>query len=567
MRYATFAALAATTVLAQDAGMSAPASSPMSVLSSAVMPTTSTPSAPMSSPSAPVPSTGTGGNSTGSDGGLMGIVASLTPQCRQAAMGLLIGSSESAQCLHTGLLLKTFMGSNSPMSSSSTAPSNSTSSSGSPGMGSTAGASAIPDIDAYLLASCAAAPCSNTTITHIAETVMSACADDLSSAGLSNDTVELIAQLYPVAREAVCLKTTNPPTYDPSKVGPGQAVAGNGTAGTGSNVTASTSTVVASPAIASGTASSPAADQSAPAKRQADSAVASSTSTQTGDMTLPPNATIPAGGTNPGPSGTGASNGTAPASNTTTTANTTFCATALLEEVETWWGHNLTASQMLSLVISPDARSKLSRFPAANLCTDCVYAAVSLVETGAPWLTKVPLAANTTFNSWYAETCPAANASISVNGTLPMNVSATAENSTFGFPVTFYNASTGAWETSTPNATATPIGSASNSAANSTNATASAWPWPQATGNATTPLPTGPVNGTQPTPITSTVSGVEATPSPSPAAESPAAESPADPNAAPSPSPSPAADPNASPAADAGAQTTPAARRRLRFEK
>jgi hypothetical protein len=247
--------------------------------------------------------------------------------------------------------------------------------------------------------------------------------------------------------------------------------------------------------------------------------------------------------------GTAGTNSTIPAGNST--ANATFCATSLLKGLEEWHGKNLTAADVIQLVTNSTERAKLATYPAANLCNDCVYAAATIVESGAPWLLEANITADTTFESWYGATCPASNASISANGTLPEGVTPSAEGSTFGFPLTFVNATTGQQETTTPNATVTPIGQSENS----TNGTDAAWPWPS-NDNATAPLPTGPVNGTEPTPSTPAEGE---TPAPSDAAPSDAAPSDAAGETAPEETPAPEA-------AEAEPSAAPA-RRRLRFAR
>jgi hypothetical protein len=627
MRFTTIAALAAaTTVYAQEQAAD-PAAAPSGAASGS--PSAPSPATPAESSLAATPSTpianGTTPSAPGSSGaGLAGIFGSLSPQCQQGVMGIFMGG-EAAQCLHASALLQALGGGQLPAmgaprpgasvsaaaSSAGVAPSGSAaaslarrqeavSSAASQVVSAVSGASSaaasgaasavpsalpsgpagsqtptgtensiIPGLEAYLEQACAAPACSNSTITQIAETILNACQTDLQGAGISNDTVKIIAQLYPTAREAVCLQTSEPPVYDPTAFGPNQQ---NGTAG--ANVT---STAIPGPSSASlpgaasttipGPASSELPEASAvPLKRQeaqgAPPEGADATTPAAGDASASPAADAsaspvvsPAAGNSAAPvpsgpvNGTAGTNSTIPAGNST--ANATFCATSLLKGLEEWHGKNLTAADVIQLVTNSTERAKLATYPAANLCNDCVYAAATIVESGAPWLLEANITADTTFESWYGATCPASNASISANGTLPEGVTPSAEGSTFGFPLTFVNATTGQQETTTPNATVTPIGQSENS----TNGTDAAWPWPS-NDNATAPLPTGPVNGTEPTPSTPAEGE---TPAPSDAAPSDAAPSDAAGETAPEETPAPEA-------AEAEPSAAPA-RRRLRFAR
>ncbi|CAK9785371.1 hypothetical protein CC85DRAFT_52418 [Cutaneotrichosporon oleaginosum] len=602
MRFTTIAALAAaTTVYAQDQSSAVESSAPSPSSAGSGPASVSPPPTPVqSSLGATASSAGNGTSPSSGSGaggvGALSILRNLSPQCQQGVIGLFLGG-ESAKCLQASTLLQALSGqvpsgagprpgvsgtaiaatskastalmftssgpvrrqeavtsaasvlssavnsaSNvvvtaSPVISSSAVPEG-TAPAGSRPTGNAN--SIIPGLEVYLQQACAAPGCSNSTITQIAETVLNSCQVDLQGAGISNETVQIIAQLYPAAREAACLQTTEAPIYDPTAFAPYQEGGANGTSGSGTASSAIPSAATSGPVSASSMASPSASmmkrqeQQGAPPEG---AAAVPSVTASTSASPMGANATAPAP---TGPmNGTAGTNSTIPAGNST--ANSTFCATSLLKGLEEWHGKNLTVTDVLQLVFNSTERAKLSTYPAANLCNECVYAAVSIAETGAPWLLEQEVAPDTSFEAWYAATCPAANASISANGTLPNGVMPTAKNSTFGFPLTYTN-TTGQETTTTPNATVTPIGQSANGTG---NGTASAWPWPESSGNATAPLPTGPVNGTAPTPSVSDAA-------PSGAASSDAA------------APEPTADGETAPAAESSAAP---ARRHLRFAR
>ena len=69
-------------------------------------------------------------------------------------------------------------------------------------------ASIVPGLDVYATDICNSAPCSNTTLTNVSSSIISGCASDLAKAGVTNVTVTDIVDLYPLAREIFCLKTS-----------------------------------------------------------------------------------------------------------------------------------------------------------------------------------------------------------------------------------------------------------------------------------------------------------------------------------------------------------------------
>ncbi|WWD19256.1 hypothetical protein CI109_103714 [Kwoniella shandongensis] len=105
----------------------------------------------------------------------------LSPNCQSVVLGLATNSSAS-QCLHVDLLAGLI----------------------------TTNGSVIPSIDNYLSTICSSAPCSNETLTNTTQTILEGCSSDLSNFGITNQTLEYVVELYPLAREVLCLKTSDP---------------------------------------------------------------------------------------------------------------------------------------------------------------------------------------------------------------------------------------------------------------------------------------------------------------------------------------------------------------------
>lgn len=74
----------------------------------------------------------------------------------------------------------------------------------------TANSSIVPPLDMYLVDVCNSAPCTNATLTSVANSIITGCTSDLANAKLSNATVLGIFGLYPLAREVACSKTSMP---------------------------------------------------------------------------------------------------------------------------------------------------------------------------------------------------------------------------------------------------------------------------------------------------------------------------------------------------------------------
>ncbi|KAF8595313.1 hypothetical protein BDV93DRAFT_528783 [Ceratobasidium sp. AG-I] len=112
-------------------------------------------------------------------------LSSLSPSCQAAATGVLTGPAGT--CLGVGGLLNIAM---TPANESIVAP-----------------------IDNWLTTTCAQPACTNATIDALISNVTTGCASDLSTAGVTNDSIaetkKYIENWYPVAREVVCLKDSN----------------------------------------------------------------------------------------------------------------------------------------------------------------------------------------------------------------------------------------------------------------------------------------------------------------------------------------------------------------------
>ncbi|OCF57660.1 hypothetical protein L486_05122 [Kwoniella mangroviensis CBS 10435] len=74
----------------------------------------------------------------------------------------------------------------------------------------TGNSSIIEPVGNYLDEFCSSQPCSNETLTNATQTLLSGCATDLTNFGLTNQTVEWAVAQYPLLRDVMCLKTSNP---------------------------------------------------------------------------------------------------------------------------------------------------------------------------------------------------------------------------------------------------------------------------------------------------------------------------------------------------------------------
>jgi hypothetical protein len=154
---------------------------------------------------------------------------------------------------------------------------------------------------------------------------------------------------------------------------------------------------------------------------------------------------------------------TAPATPYNTT-NGTFCATSLLTELQSYLGANLSLPYIATAALGGNATVQLiEKIPPKALCSDCIFAAVDLIEEQYPGLGNISLGAingtNTTLNQFLTGTCNAtysitkstsrclifrhhialALADVRSDGTLPSTITESAVNSTFPFNVTAGN--------------------------------------------------------------------------------------------------------------------------------
>ncbi|ORX38299.1 hypothetical protein BD324DRAFT_620334 [Kockovaella imperatae] len=91
--------------------------------------------------------------------------------------------------------------------------------------------SIVPTVDSYLSTICSSDPCTNTTLTSVADSIIQGCASDLTKFGVDNQTVRDMIDLYPLAREVVCLKTEDPESLNNATI-PLDSTAYNTTNGT-----------------------------------------------------------------------------------------------------------------------------------------------------------------------------------------------------------------------------------------------------------------------------------------------------------------------------------------------
>jgi len=113
-------------------------------------------------------------------------VAGLTfsPQCQQAIIQVVTNSS-FAECFQTADLLPLF----------------------------TLNTSIVPVLDKFMSDLCySSMTCSNTTLQNASQTILSGCSTDLQGEGLPTSVVTTAFGLYPLVREMLCLKTTDPYT-------------------------------------------------------------------------------------------------------------------------------------------------------------------------------------------------------------------------------------------------------------------------------------------------------------------------------------------------------------------
>lgn len=132
--------------------------------------------------------------------------------------------------------------------------------------------SLLPYLDQWLEESCSSAPCSNATLTGALDQVLGNCSDDFDSHNITAEDVAHWFQVYPLAREIACLKTSEPfngtlpnitsnTTWQNAGGVPSSSAVGGAGAGTGASATHSASS--ASSATGSATSSAYGTQQSA----------------------------------------------------------------------------------------------------------------------------------------------------------------------------------------------------------------------------------------------------------------------------------------------------------------
>lgn len=163
--------------------------------------------------------------------------------------------------------------------------------------------------------------------------------------------------------------------------------------------------------------------------------------------------------------------------NSTANGNATYCATSLLNEVQSIAGQNLSVDFFTGLArsvmggnVTNSTYSQIaSRFNTTLICNDCIFAAADVIGVAYPSIGNVTLrsigyrgsagnvtsgnvtySANTTVAQALNSTCSAQGLTWNSNGTLPSSIRLGAVNSTFGYPLTAGNGTRQAPATSTP---------------------------------------------------------------------------------------------------------------------
>lgn len=332
----------------------------------------------------------------------------LSSSCQTAVKELLSPNSPTGQCLNT-TAAQTVLNSN---------------------------GSVVPSVENWLESICTSNPCSNSTLQNATQTILSQCSTDLQKFGVTNETVKVIVQSYPLAREVVCLKTTEPFTSNSTSNNSTSGGYGGGASSSASSW-ASSATGWATSAWDSATATSsmwnngaetdagPSASFAAESaykliRRQADKSSGSSAS---------PFVSSTSSAASPGSTASSSGNST---SNTTET----YCLISVIDELSYYLGTNLTLQEIATIALGGNATAvqTLASIPPTALCNDCIFGALSLVETEFPDVGTSIWIGNTTLNQYFDTTCNATGLVVSQNGTLPHNVTASAYNSTFPYP-------------------------------------------------------------------------------------------------------------------------------------
>ncbi|WVQ79704.1 hypothetical protein IAT38_001804 [Cryptococcus sp. DSM 104549] len=378
--------------------------------------------------------------------------------------------------------------------------------------------SLVAGIDSYLETFCSADPCSTNELTNATQSLIAGCSSDFSKFGIesyvNNQTLGYVAQLYPLAREIICLKTSSEPATINGTSGTTPALS-NGTnpqnitsiipdatgslsalesatsalesvtsAGVGGAATAATSAAASAASEVTSAAASIAKRQASDSATASATDAAVATATESDAGAAPISATDSASGidsatdsateasasatesatdASAAPSAsataaTGTDSGNSTTNGTESSGNSTadgeFCVTSLLTEVFTYLGSpNLTVSQLATIALGGNSSAiiALESIPVTAVCNDCIFAALALVETEFPDVGTSFYIGNYTLNQFLDATCNATGLEVSTNGTLPANVTASAYNSSFSYNFTDANS------THTPSSVAAPV--------------------------------------------------------------------------------------------------------------
>jgi len=143
-------------------------------------------------------------------------------------------------------------------------------------------------------------------------------------------------------------------------------------------------------------------------------------------------------------------NATIPVTNLTYSAynvtNGTFCVTSVLTEVSSYLGTNLTVPYIESMVgmagsANSSALMMLEMLPPSTICSDCIFAAADLLFEEYPSLAYVVVnqTTNTTVLQYLNGLCAVEGLNATLNGTLPVNITESAFNSSYPYNLTIGN--------------------------------------------------------------------------------------------------------------------------------
>ncbi|WVF67463.1 hypothetical protein IAT40_002219 [Kwoniella sp. CBS 6097] len=162
------------------------AASAQSVSSAAAAGVSSASSAAASVAASATSAAGSSSTASASSGSAKSVAQSalslLSPSCQQTVTQLVSNSSSLSSCLNLPILAQVV----------------------------TSSGSILEPIENYLDVFCSSEACSNETISNATQQVLQGCGSDLTNFGVTNQTVEWAMAQYPLARDVLCLKTTDP---------------------------------------------------------------------------------------------------------------------------------------------------------------------------------------------------------------------------------------------------------------------------------------------------------------------------------------------------------------------